>query len=196
MSAFRATRFLLERAPESPHTYFYHEGKTPFWRKFREYFSLNPDIASGLPKPLLNRYPQPASRPEKPLAVASQASDPAANLYHNRDFRRKYPQTHMITQGVLTRLLLAEPNEDGTKSLPNPTEANTTTTALTRPADLEAPTAFTDVVAQVHKEPQFAYSAKNMPPRFPSKPSHHILHKVPGAIPHNRFDYFPVDNYN
>lgn len=52
------------------------------------------------------------------------------------------------------------------------------------------------MVAQVHKEPQFAYSAKNMPPRFPSKPSHHILHKVPGAIPHNRFDYFPVDNYN
>lgn len=41
--------------------------------------------------------------------------DIAANLYHNRDFRRKYPQTDVITQHYLTELLLASPNEDGTK---------------------------------------------------------------------------------
>lgn len=42
MSAFRASRVLLQRLPESTHTYHYHEGKTPFWRKFHELFSLNP----------------------------------------------------------------------------------------------------------------------------------------------------------
>lgn len=41
--------------------------------------------------------------------------DIAQNLYHDRDFRRKYPQTDVITQQYLTELLLASPNEDGTK---------------------------------------------------------------------------------
>lgn len=44
MSAFRASRTLLNRVPESPHQFHYHEGKTPFWRKFREMFSLNPYV--------------------------------------------------------------------------------------------------------------------------------------------------------
>ena len=42
-------------------------------------------------------------------------SDNASNLYNNRDFRRKYPRTEPITQQFLTQLLLAQPNEDGTK---------------------------------------------------------------------------------
>ncbi|KAL4402805.1 hypothetical protein ACI68E_000579 [Malassezia pachydermatis] len=196
MSAFRATRTLLNKAPripESPHKYHYTEGRTPFWRKVRDILSVNPDISSGLPLPLLNRYPQPASRPEKPAPVPSKASDIAQNLYYDRDFRRKYPQTEVITQQYLTELLLASPNEDGTKSLPQP--GSEQTTALTRPSDLASPTAFTEVLAQVQEQPESKYSASNMPPSFPSTKPQHILKIQKGAIPHGKFDYFPVENY-
>lgn len=44
MSAFRATRVLLQRLPESPHTYHYTEFKSPFLRKLREYFVVNPYV--------------------------------------------------------------------------------------------------------------------------------------------------------
>jgi hypothetical protein len=42
-------------------------------------FVVNPEISSGLPIPLLNRYPQPGSRAEKYAAPATSASDPAFN---------------------------------------------------------------------------------------------------------------------
>lgn len=116
--AFRASRSLLNEAKNyaSPHAYTYVEGKTPFWRKFRSIFSANPDISSGIPTIEENRWPQPASRPEHPATPPSKASDTAGNLYHNRDFRRKYPKLEMITQKDLTTLLLASPNEDGTRT--------------------------------------------------------------------------------
>lgn len=44
MSAFRATRVLLQRLPESPHTYHYTEYKSPFMRKLSEYFVVNPCV--------------------------------------------------------------------------------------------------------------------------------------------------------
>jgi len=47
--------------------------------------------------------------------IRSLTEDIAQNLYYDRDFRRKYPQTDVITQQYLTELLLASPNEDGTK---------------------------------------------------------------------------------
>jgi hypothetical protein len=43
------------------------------------------------------------------------ASDIAGLGYYERDFRRAYPQLHMVTQQDLTTLLLADTNEDGTK---------------------------------------------------------------------------------
>lgn len=46
MSAFRATRTLLKRVPESPEKYHYTEGQTPFWRKVRHLLSLNPYVTS------------------------------------------------------------------------------------------------------------------------------------------------------
>ncbi|SHO76613.1 Uncharacterized protein MSYG_0951 [Malassezia sympodialis ATCC 42132] len=193
MSAFRATRTLLNKLPESPDLYHYTEGRTPFWRKVRSLLSLNPEISSGLPLPLLNRYPQPASRPEKPATVPSKASDIAQNLYHDRDFRRKYPQTDVITQQYLTELLLASPNEDGTKSLPLPGSEQSTT--LTVPSDLASPTAFTQVLEQVQVAPENKYSATNMPPKFPSTKTHHVMKLQKDAIPHGKHDYFPVDNY-
>ncbi len=41
--------------------------------------SVNPEISSGLPIPTLNRYPQPASRPERYATPATKASDIAFN---------------------------------------------------------------------------------------------------------------------
>lgn len=115
--SLRASRTLYNEAKNyaSPHAYTYVEGKTPFWRKFREIFSANPEISSGIPSIESNRWPQPASRPERAATPPSAASDPAGNLYHNRDFRRKYPKLEMITQKDLTTLLLSSPNEDGTR---------------------------------------------------------------------------------
>lgn len=115
--SFRATRILFNEAKNyaSSHSFTYVEGKTPFWRKFRQIFSANPEISSGIPSIESNRWPQPGSRPERPSTPPSAASDPAGNLYHNRDFRRKYPKLEMITQKDLTTLLLSSPNEDGTR---------------------------------------------------------------------------------
>lgn len=115
--SFRATRTLFNQAKNyaSPHSFTYVEGKTPFWRKFRQIFSANPEISSGIPSIESNRWPQPGSRPERSATPPSAASDPASNLYHNRDFRRKYPKLEMITQKDLTTLLLSSPNEDGTR---------------------------------------------------------------------------------
>lgn len=40
---------------------------------------MNPEISSGLPLPLKNRYPPPASRPELYEMPATKASDVAFN---------------------------------------------------------------------------------------------------------------------
>lgn len=118
MTSFRASRILLQDSKQyaSPHKYHYVEGRSPFWRKFRELFSVNPEISSGLPDPSQHRNPAPGSRPEGHVVPPSSASDVAGNLYYHRDARRKYQKLEMITQQHLTQLLLASPNEDGTKS--------------------------------------------------------------------------------
>lgn len=114
---FASTLLSLRRfSYASPHKYTYVEGRTPFWRKFRDIFSVNPEISSGLPDPTKNRSPMPGSRPEQAATTPSRASDIAGNMYANRDFRRKYPGLDMISQQDLTKLLLAAPNEDGTKT--------------------------------------------------------------------------------
>ncbi|PKI82301.1 hypothetical protein MVES_003773 [Malassezia vespertilionis] len=192
MSAFRATRALLQKTPESSHTYHYTEGKTPFWRWFRQMFSLNPEISSGLPAVRLNRNPPPGMGPIKPAIVPSNASDIAQNMYYWRDFRRNYPQPEVVTQVYLTKLLLASPNEDGTMSLPNPDSGKQGTTELAVPSDLDAPTAFTEVLEQVQADPKYVYSAKHLPPRFPSTAPQHILKIQKDAIPHPKGAYFPV----
>ncbi|PWN88496.1 21 kDa subunit of NADH dehydrogenase [Acaromyces ingoldii] len=200
--AMRASRTLLNEVKyASPHKYTYVEGRTPFWRKFREIFSVNPGISSGLPDPTKNRNPTPGSRPEQASTTPSRASDVAGNLYYNRDFRRKYPQLEMVTQQQLTQLLLAQPNEDGTKTLapPGEGEADGHMTALTRPADLNSPSAFTDVLAQVHSPQNAAasvhYTQSNLPPTPPFKGPQHILKKMPGAVPHDPNAYYPAENY-
>lgn len=109
----------------------------------------------------------------------------------------------MITQKYLTELLLAVPNEDGTKrcgaflermltvSLPNP-ESSDQTTELTRPSDLDSPTAFTQVLAEAYKDKKHVYNASHLPPRFPSKQPQHILKVTKNSIPKGPHEYFPV----
>lgn len=95
-------------------------------------------------------------------------------------------------------LVCSEPFSDSrppTYSLQAP-EDTSGTTALTRPTDLESPTAFTDVLAQVHKTsdssaPTF-YSSTNLPPRPPFKSPQHILKLQKGAVPHDPFAYYPA----
>ncbi|CAO1623839.1 unnamed protein product [Sympodiomycopsis kandeliae] len=197
--AFRATRSVLnEVKTASPHKYTYVEGKTPFWRKFREIFSANPYISSGLPLPTENRFPTPGSRLEKDAATTpSRASDIAGNRYYERDFRRKYPALDMITQEHLTKLLLAAPNEDGTKTLAAPEDSRTT--ALTTPEDLSSPSAFTNVLAQVTSGKDSntpGYSASHLPPTPPFKRPHHILKISPEQPPRSDQAYYPAENYH
>lgn len=66
------------------------------------------------------------------------------------------------------------------------------TTALTRPSDLNSPTAFTEVLNQVQSEPKHAYSPQNMPPSFPSVKPQHRIKVQKGAIPKARGAYLPV----
>jgi hypothetical protein len=81
---------------------------------------------------------------------------------------------------------LAAPGEDSTS------------TSLTRPTDLSAPSAFTQVLAQVHspKSGVTHYSASNLPPRPPFTGPQHLLKKDPGAVPHDPHAYYPAENYN
>ncbi|PWN29172.1 hypothetical protein BDZ90DRAFT_250535, partial [Jaminaea rosea] len=201
-SALRPSRALFNEAKNyaSPHQYHYVEGKTPFWRAFRNKFSVNPEISSGLPTPQDHRNPPPGNRPERAATTPSRASDIASNLYYNRDFRRKYQQLEMINQQTLTQLLLASPNEDGTKSLAAPGDESSTpssgTMALTAPADLSSPSAFTNVLAQVHKQGnELSYSESKLPPTPPFQRPQHILKIQKDAIPHDKHAYFDVENY-
>ena len=82
-------------------------------------------------------------------------------------------------------------------SLAAPGEESTST-SLTRPTDLSAPSAFTQVLAQVHSPSSGMthYSASNLPPRPPFTGPQHLLKKDPGAVPHDPHAYYPAENYN
>lgn len=76
------------------------------------------------------------------------------------------------------------------RSIPAGDESGTT--ALTRPSDLNSPTAFTEVLNQVQLEPQNKYTSTNMPPSFPSTKPQHILKVQKGAIPKGKDHYLPM----
>jgi hypothetical protein len=74
-------------------------------------------------------------------------------------------------------------------------DTSSPTTALTIPSDLNAPSAFTDVLAQVSKKDENAYSSSRLPPTPPFKKPHHILKIQKGAVPHDPHAYYPAENY-
>ncbi|TYJ56488.1 hypothetical protein B9479_002735 [Cryptococcus floricola] len=204
---------LLRNAPKpmsADHTK-YHVASTGFWKKFRDNVAVNPEISTGLPIPTLNRFPQPASRPEKYATPATSASDPAFNPYWKRDSRRSYPQTSVITQTHLSSLLLSSPT---LSSLPSPETAVETkqeSSAIapgSEPSDAQQvvpASEVPDLSTVLDKIPAgkaflgggltTGQGSGSLPPLPPASNLHSGVKWTPKAgaeVPHGKYDYFPM----
>ncbi|GFZ43610.1 hypothetical protein JCM24511_01330 [Saitozyma sp. JCM 24511] len=194
-------------APMSADSSLYHFEPQGFWKKF-----LNPAISSGLPIPEKNRYPQPASRPEKYATPATKASDVAFNPYYKRDTRRAYPQTSVVTQSELSSLLLASPS---LASLPAPStkpavpeNSSSIAPSTASPDEAVSVVAASDVpslATVLEKLPagkaflgggiQTAQVGQGLPPTPPTVGAKWVPR--PGQeIPSNPDAYFPMVGYN
>ncbi|KAB5590760.1 NADH ubiquinone oxidoreductase [Ceratobasidium theobromae] len=145
---------------------------------------VNPEISSGIPIATLNRYPQPASRPEIYSTPATKASDPAQNPYWKRDVRRQYPQLSVVTQEHLGRVLLGVPVAPAVSA---PSEGKSSVPAETSTAPVE----LTEAIAKLGGSGK-SFSPSNLPPAPPFKkwaPS-----KQEDA-PHNPTAYWPMSLY-
>ena len=94
-------------------------------------------------------------------------------------------QSSHVTLLRLTHPSLAAPGEEG----------STSTTALTVPADMSTPEAFTNVLAQVTagKDTNLpGYSPTHLPPTPPFKRPHHIMKISPDQPPHSEDAYYPA----
>ncbi|EJT46354.1 hypothetical protein A1Q1_05001 [Trichosporon asahii var. asahii CBS 2479] len=168
----------------------YHLEPEGFWKKFHDAVVVNPKISSGLPLPLKNRYPPPASRPERYATPATKASDVAFNPYYKRDTRRAYPQTSVVTQAELSALLIAGPAQ---AALPS----GTTSTELT---ESNTP----DLTVAIAAIPQNSFVAAGIntgktaglpPTPPPANPKGKWQPKQGEYIPRFKHQYFPIENY-
>jgi len=144
---------------------------------------VNPEISSGLPLPQVNRYPQPASRPETQATSGTMASDIAQNPYWKRDARRKYPQLSVVTQPELSQLLLGVPQQP---ALTAPDSKSDVPVASTGILDLTAAIATITSTAKV-------YSASKLPPKPPAR-TRWSAQRAEDA-PHNPDAYWPMRMY-
>ncbi|CED82010.1 NADH dehydrogenase [ubiquinone] (complex I), 21kDa subunit, fungi [Phaffia rhodozyma] len=175
--------------PKSADPTLYHVASKGFWKKLRDKTVINPEISTGLPIPLLNRYPPPGSRPEPYAVPATAASDPAFNPYWKRDTRRNYPATSVITQSYLTNLLLASP--EGKAAIPGPDSAQKT--AVTDKVEPEQTVVHTlpAVVSQIFEvSKKKTYDESNLPPVMPVLKRHAFQRAA--DPPQNEFDYLPM----
>jgi hypothetical protein len=154
----------------------YHLSSHGFWKKFRDIASVNPSISSGLPIASINRYPQPASRPEKYSTPATKASDPAENPYWKRDVRRAYPQLSVVTQAELSTLLIghSEPNALVSSTPRQPIDLSEAVTAITQSAKV--------------------YTESRLPPSLPISHKSWVPQLSPAA-PHEPHSYYPMSLY-
>ncbi|KAF5321828.1 hypothetical protein D9619_001813 [Psilocybe cf. subviscida] len=165
----------------------YHLSPKGFWKKFREVAAVNPEISSGLPLASLNRYPTPASRPEKYSTPATKASDPAQNPYWKRDVRRAYPQLSVVTQSELSTLLL---EHSGAKTVAAPTDAaDKSSVPTTEVKDIP----LSEAIATVTGETQ-VYTEAKLPPALPTPFKRWVPTLSPDA-PHDPHTYFPMSLY-
>ncbi|TFK75461.1 NADH dehydrogenase 21 kDa subunit [Pluteus cervinus] len=166
----------------------YHLSPKGFWKKFREVAAVNPEISSGLPIAGVNRYPQPASRPELYSTPATMASDPAQNPYWKRDVRRAYPQLSVVTQQDLSTLLL---EHSAAPSVAAPAEAQAEgasgVPATQKTVDLSE--AIVSITAA-----QKVYSESKLPPKFPTAYKRWVPEQQPDA-PHPEHSYWPMSLY-
>ncbi|KJA19943.1 hypothetical protein HYPSUDRAFT_142961 [Hypholoma sublateritium FD-334 SS-4] len=160
----------------------YHLSPKGFWKTFRDAVVVNPEISSGLPLASLNRYPTPASRPEKYSTPATKASDPAQNPYWKRDVRRAYPQLSVVTQSELSTLLI---EHSSAQAVTAPSDiAESGVPATKKEVDLSEAIATVTANAQV-------YSASRLPPSLPI-PNKPWVPKLSPAPPHDEHSYFPM----
>ncbi|KAF8738062.1 hypothetical protein AX14_012038 [Amanita brunnescens Koide BX004] len=167
----------------------YHLSPKGFWKKFRNVVSANPDISSGLPVASLNRYPQPASRPETYSTPATKASDPAQNPYWKRDVRRAYPQLSVITQTELSSLLVEHSGMPvmSAPAVQAPGSEGSVSSALSPPLDLSRAIASVADTAKL-------YTESKLPPSLPTPHKRWVPRLSPPA-PHEPHSYFPMSLY-
>ncbi|KAI0645539.1 21 kDa subunit of NADH dehydrogenase [Trametes meyenii] len=164
----------------------YHLSPKGFWKKFRDAVVINPEISSGLPLPDHNRYPQPASRPEKYSTPATKASDPAQNPYWKRDVRRAYTQRSVVTQAELSTLLLDHAKAE---AIGAPVEGQTAETSSV-PAEQSSPLDLTQAIATITSARK-AYSEAKLPPVPPIAYKKWRPEPAEDA-PHDPDAYFPM----
>ncbi|KAF8345815.1 21 kDa subunit of NADH dehydrogenase [Amanita rubescens] len=167
----------------------YHLSPKGFWKKFRDAFSANPDISSGLPIATLNRNPQPASRPEKYSTPATKASDPAQNPYWKRDVRRSYPQLSVITQGELSSLLV---EHSGIPAMGAPaTQASVSEGCV--PSAPKLALDLSQAIASITETAKL-YTESKLPPSLPT-PHKRWVPRLSHPAPHEPHSYFPMSLY-
>jgi len=175
----------MAAARKSAESTLYHLSPKGFWKKFRDTVVVNPEISSGLPLPSLNRYPQPASRPERYATPATKASDPAQNPYWKRDVRRAFPYMSVVTQAELSNFLLQKPEQPAVAA---PEAEKTDATAVSnapKPAvDLTSAIATVSATTPV-------FSQSKLPPSFTVSYPRWIPQDAPDA-PHDPAAYFPM----
>ncbi|KAJ6625666.1 21 kDa subunit of NADH dehydrogenase [Mycena sp. CBHHK59/15] len=160
----------------------YHLSPRGFWKKFRDVAAVNPAISSGLPLPAVNRFPPPASRPEKYSSPATKASDPAQNPYWKRDVRRAYPQLSVVTQSELSSLLI---EHAAAQSVAAPAaDKKDVPASAPKPVDLSV------AIASITQK-QKVYSTSNLPPTLPVPWKRWVPQLAPDA-PHDPHGYFPM----
>ncbi|ESK85213.1 nadh-ubiquinone oxidoreductase kda subunit [Moniliophthora roreri MCA 2997] len=159
----------------------YHLAPKGFWKKFRDAVVVNPEISSGLPLQGVNRWPPPASRPEKYSTPATKASDPAQNPYWKRDVRRVYPQLSVVTQAGLSQLLI---EHSGQASVAAPQEEGKGIAQRPEPVDL------TQAISTITASTK-VYTESQLPPSLPTPHKRWIPERSLDA-PHDPHSYFPM----
>lgn len=157
-----------------------------FWDKFRKMLVLNPESSSGMQLNEVVRSPPPASVETVQVTPASQASDPAENPYHQRDFRRMYPRLEVITQADLANLLITAPER---MQLPSPSSAGTSNPVTPVNSSTGNDTSLASLyISSSTSSP----SSKFTPPKPPGKPYRYTLSEQP---PHSEHAHFPMLTY-
>ncbi|KAL9711840.1 hypothetical protein Ac2012v2_004913 [Leucoagaricus gongylophorus] len=163
----------------------YHLSSGGFWKKFRDLTAVNPEISSGLPLQDVNRFPPPASRPERYSTPATKASDPAQNPYWKRDVRRAHPQLSVVTQSQLSQLLI---EHSGTETVVAPEDTSQVTVKSLEPTTLSQAIAAVTGTTKV-------YSEDKLPPSPPISFQRWEPVRSDDA-PHAPFSYFPMVMYH
>ncbi|KAL1696246.1 hypothetical protein GGG16DRAFT_43932 [Schizophyllum commune] len=163
----------------------YHLSPKGFWKKFRDAVVVNPEISSGLPIQGVNRWPPPASRPERYNTPATKASDIAQNPYWKRDVRRAYPRLSAVTQTELSTLLL---EHSSAQQIPAPTDADPNAKMVV--AVPQEPKELTETIASVAAKGKL-FSPAKLPPSMATP--HKKWAPTPGeSLPGDPHAYFPM----